>query len=78
MDKETLERFDKIDTTLDTLNKRLFIDNGDLSIQSKINKNTDDIKKIFKIFAAAWGILAFFMAMPSVWHFLEGLIHNAP
>ena len=39
--KLCMARFDKIDAKLEELNGRLFIDNGETSLQSKVNKNTN-------------------------------------
>ena len=38
------ERFDKIDETLETLNKNLFRDNGGECIQSKLNRHDEFIE----------------------------------
>jgi len=46
------EKFDTIIKKLDNLEKKLFVDNGGLSHQSKINKNTRDLKIITGIFSA--------------------------
>ena len=40
-----IEQFEKLD-------RRLFKDNGNLSMQSKINQNTGSIKLMLKIFSA--------------------------
>ena len=42
---------DRVLEKLDDLDKRLFRDNGNLSMQSKINKNSRDLKIVTGIFS---------------------------
>lgn len=50
---------------LEELDKRLFKDNGSLSLQSKINKNTRDLKLITGLFTflgtCILGLITFFI-----------------
>ena len=61
--EECHQKFDTIIDKLDKLNERLFIDNGNPSLQSKVNKNRTIIKTVVKtlVFIGIWvmGIIAY-------------------
>ena len=48
--EECGKRFDTIDEKLDEISRRLFMDNGSQCLQSKVNENTQNIKRILGVF----------------------------
>ena len=50
------EEFSEIRKQLSAINKKLFQDNGDLSMQTKIDRNTQFVKRLATVGAAIWAV----------------------